>query len=450
MKPTDKIEKLVKKYNINVNPKRDEQVLDEILLAQKKGNANQSMTVSTAIDLWRIIMKSRITKFAIAAVVLIAVLIGMNQFGGSIDGASIAWGDIIHEIVVAKTATFDLIIKKDSQVIQQSHITCKAPGLIRQIMPDGAVHIADFKKHKILVLNTKSKKAILRELTEDSTQLAMLDVFGSFQKRLDTMIHFQDETVESLGYRTIGGKDVIGFRIQITEADEVIGWQGKGTFTVWAESSTKLPIRLEFYDEMFGINTVMDKLELNMKLDESIFEIKVPDEYELETIQQKAMNNETSGNFTGIDEKQIIEGFRSWVYLTDGVFPSSMTMDAIKDLDPDATLSMKQVGWGFQVGVSNIDLNYELYSASNDNPISTEELRVIRKKFNAALSNSLNGFIAVFQLPADTNWHYSGSGVTINDIDTPIFRYRPKGSINYRVIYGNLTVEDIAPENLPK
>ena len=46
------------------------------------------------IDIWRTIMKSRITKLAVAAGVIIVVLIGISQFGGSIDGASVAFGQI--------------------------------------------------------------------------------------------------------------------------------------------------------------------------------------------------------------------------------------------------------------------------------------------------------------------------------------------------------------------
>jgi hypothetical protein len=41
-----------------------------------------------------IIMKSPIRKLAAAAVIIMAVVIGINQFGGSIDGASVAWADI--------------------------------------------------------------------------------------------------------------------------------------------------------------------------------------------------------------------------------------------------------------------------------------------------------------------------------------------------------------------
>ena len=45
----------------------------------------------TGRSIWRTIMKNRITKFAAAAVIVIAVLGTIHHFTGSIDGASVAW-----------------------------------------------------------------------------------------------------------------------------------------------------------------------------------------------------------------------------------------------------------------------------------------------------------------------------------------------------------------------
>jgi hypothetical protein len=47
-------------------------------------------------------------------------------------------------------------------------------------------------------------------------------------------------------------------------------------------------------------------------------------------------------------------------------------------------------------------------------------------------------------------WYYRGKGVQLGEAETPIFWYRPRGSTTYRVIYGDLHVEDIAPEDLPE
>ncbi len=36
------------------------------------------------------------------------------------------------------------------------------------------------------------------------------------------------------------------------------------------------------------------------------------------------------------------------------------------------------------------------------------------------------------------------------DAQTPIFWYQPSGSATYRAIYGDLSIKDVTPENLPK
>jgi len=60
------------------------------------------------------------------------------------------------------------------------------------------------------------------------------------------------------------------------------------------------------------------------------------------------------------------------------------------------------------------------------------------------------GIMFLTQLPADNNWRYAGENVRFGDAGTAIFWYRSEGSRTYRVIYGDLSVQDVAPENLPK
>jgi len=61
------------------------------------------------------------------------------------------------------------------------------------------------------------------------------------------------------------------------------------------------------------------------------------------------------------------------------------------------------------------------------------------------------GFVFFQQLdPTGATWHYAGSGVKLGEADKAIFWYQPKNSQTYRVIYGDLSIKDVAPENLPK
>jgi hypothetical protein len=57
-------------------------------------------------------------------------------------------------------------------------------------------------------------------------------------------------------------------------------------------------------------------------------------------------------------------------------------------------------------------------------------------------------FIRFFKGQGD--WHYAGNGVKLGDTDTAIFWYQPENSQTWRVIYGDLHVEDVAQENLPQ
>jgi hypothetical protein len=46
--------------------------------------------------------------------------------------------------------------------------------------------------------------------------------------------------------------------------------------------------------------------------------------------------------------------------------------------------------------------------------------------------------------------HYAGSGVKLGEADKAIFWYLPDGAGTYRVIYGDLSVKDVAEADLPK
>ena len=67
-------------------------------LAEVKVKPKPSKPGIARPDIWRIIMKSKITKFAAAAVIIIGVLVGINQLGDSIDGVSVALGQIIESM----------------------------------------------------------------------------------------------------------------------------------------------------------------------------------------------------------------------------------------------------------------------------------------------------------------------------------------------------------------
>jgi len=57
--------------------------------------------------------------------------------------------------------------------------------------------------------------------------------------------------------------------------------------------------------------------------------------------------------------------------------------------------------------------------------------------------------VFISRLPGGT-WRYAGQNVRFGDPATPIFWYQPAGSATYRVIYADLHVAAVPPQNLPK
>ena len=92
MKSAEKIEKLIKNLDldININVKADQRILKELIGTHEKSKKVKSALLASNIR--RIIMKSPVTKLVAAAVIVIAVLIGIEQF--DTNGSSVVWADV--------------------------------------------------------------------------------------------------------------------------------------------------------------------------------------------------------------------------------------------------------------------------------------------------------------------------------------------------------------------
>lgn len=93
MKPTKYIEKLIKNINVIPGTQMEKKTLDDILLAQEKTKNSSSVDIQP--NIWRIIMKSRITILTTAASVLI--IIGILYVG--LTGGRISAAEVLEEII---------------------------------------------------------------------------------------------------------------------------------------------------------------------------------------------------------------------------------------------------------------------------------------------------------------------------------------------------------------
>ena len=155
MSSAEKIKKLFAKSDVTVNSKVDDRIISNALTALEKSEKTKS--VSAEPDIWRIIMKSKITKLAAAAVIIIAVFIAINQFGGSFDVSTVALGKTLdnmkkmlwlHQVangtIEGKEVTTEQWISFESKVFAFK-------------LSDGHIEYHDYSKQKVWEYDPHSK-----------------------------------------------------------------------------------------------------------------------------------------------------------------------------------------------------------------------------------------------------------------------------------------------------
>ena len=60
------------------------------------------------------------------------------------------------------------------------------------------------------------------------------------------------------------------------------------------------------------------------------------------------------------------------------------------------------------------------------------------------------GCAFIEQLPEGSDYQYVGEDVKLGDANTPVCWWKPPGSKTYRVVYGDLSIRDVEPSDLPE
>ena len=108
MKSAKRIENLISKINVIPDSQLEQKTLEDILLAQEKSKKMSS--AKSPPNIWRIIMKSRMTKLAVAAIVIIVVLVVFNSSDPTL------YAQVIKAAKKARTVHITGLSPKDGQL----------------------------------------------------------------------------------------------------------------------------------------------------------------------------------------------------------------------------------------------------------------------------------------------------------------------------------------------
>ncbi|MHC4648314.1 MAG: LolA family protein [Planctomycetota bacterium] len=221
-------------------------------------------------SMWRVIMESRITRLAAAAVITIAALIGVHQF----IGPEVAWAEVLENIRNSRTLTFLIRTSEGGPPVAKAMVI--DPYLMRteflaeqervERLLGGQILIVDAEEGKALILDTVMKKA--RVCPADKTALPIYDAYRNFRE-------MEDFSVEQVGRRRIGNIQAVGFKLKKENGEREI--------MVWADPETKLPVLMEETVEdargQVGQYIVTD-IVFDAELDRSLFSVELPEGYE--------------------------------------------------------------------------------------------------------------------------------------------------------------------------
>ena len=383
-------DRLVNNGKNTAQSKLEDKVMDRIVREQNV-RLKATNKAGTTPKLRSIIMKSPFVKIAAAAVIIIAVLIGINPFK-----SSITFAQVIEPILNARTIIFDMILGTDEtgmvthEIVIDSRIRRTMSNLPNMIM------IIDIDNAKLLALDTEAKTAVYADIKGD-----LGDRTRSYIRFVRQIIKkLQDGQVEELSEQMIDGQKAVGF----------VGRGQNEEVRIWADPQTALPIRIEVQIGQ-DFSFTMKNFEFDVDVDELLVSMDVPEGYILQKTDMDL------GNAT---EEDFVESLRIWAeVIRDGSFPEA-------------------------IGTEN---------AMQQMPILIEKIGQMNIPEDEATQLGMayaKGMLFHQILETQGRWGYTGAGVKLGDASKAVFWYQPQGSSTCRVIYGDLHVEDVVPENLPK
>ena len=367
-------------------------VMNQIVREQKV-RLHAAEKAAEGLKIRRTIMKSRFTRVAAAAAIIIVAAIGIN----SIFAPSVTWAQVVEPILNARTVIFDMILgTDDTGMVSHEIVVGSRMRKTMSNMPNMTM-IIDTDNTQLLGLDTEAKTAVYVDITGD---------LGDRHRNYVTFVRqiigqLQEGQVEELGEQEIEGKKAVVF----------VGRGQNEQVTIWADPQTARPIRIEAQiGQEFSFT--MKNFEFDTDVDESLVSMEVPEGYALQKT-DIALGNST--------EEDFVESLRIWAeIIKNGTFPEAVgSQSAMKDMP---------------ILIQKVDAMQ----------ISEEQGTQIGVSFARGL---------MFHQMLETQggqWHYAGAGVELGDTNTPVFWYQPQGSDTCRVIYGDLSVKDVAPEDLPK
>jgi len=435
MSPSESIEKLIKKLRYQANAETHERILGNVL--QTLDESEKEKPGAVAPNIRRTIMKSPITKLAAAAVIIIAVILGINHFIGPVDVTSVALADVLERIEQAQAYMYRMKMTVTGTTM---------PGMpATEIEMEGTATISNeygmkmemttvdansgqkmiqqmymIPKDRVMITVMPGQKKYIRmEFTEDL--LARMKKQNNDPREMVKQIMNCDYT--ELGRSKIDGIEVQGF--ETTDPRVMAGMAQHVKLTLWVDAATWLPVRQEMdiqVNEQMQMHGIVYDYQWNIPVDPSEFQPVIPGDFTafpVEGMKMPAMNEEAA-----------IEGLRLCAELT-GKYPKTLNLltlmqelGKLKDSQSPASEQLRQ----------------EFKQAQSEEDKAKKLIDVMQRIQSIGMF-----YMMLVQDKKEPVYH--GESVGPGDVGLVLLRWKISDN-QYRVIFGDLTAADVTAEEL--
>ncbi|MHC4623495.1 MAG: FecR domain-containing protein [Planctomycetota bacterium] len=278
MRPAD-IEKLIRDVPIDTSTETDTAVLGDTLKAFENSRKTKSAKIEPGIR--RITVKNRITKLAVAAIIIIVAIAGIRHFTGSIEGAGVAWAEVAEKVDQIQTYTHRTTQTRPEGVESFESVVYSSSQHGRRIdvYEDGEIVM-----HSYVLLEAKSAVAIMPSAKKyQRTPLSEEEVEDELHASdpREVVKEFMSMEYKSLGRSRIDGVEVEGIEVENPEITAELYENCVGR--LWVDVETELPVRIEIdgvANRGLGrMKLVVDDLEWNAEIGADDFRPNIPDDY---------------------------------------------------------------------------------------------------------------------------------------------------------------------------
>jgi len=296
MRSADNIERFIKDVRYKTSADMHKRTLNDALEAHSKSKkvewaANHS-------NIWKTIMKSKITKLSTAALILIAVMAGLIHFSASIDGNSIVFAEVIKSIQEANSAVWH----------EQRVMTCNGeelPFLTSDVVryysleygaKEEMYAMKDILLQEVYWLRGKGVRIEVAPLWKQYKRTEFSEAERAVGGRsIEAIVELvKSERTVKLGRKTINGREAEGFEIEDPKiAGALVPVEFDSMLArFWIDVETSLPIRYEaellISDKHITLFTggkpvevkvIGEKFQWDVELEPGIFEPNIPSDY---------------------------------------------------------------------------------------------------------------------------------------------------------------------------